>query len=89
MACGDAYSCADYMFCVSSCVSRPAYDATLRAHKREKGRVAVPDFLLLMENILSISLKKCLFYLLPPLLPFALVFFFFFFNWRRFQPAAT
>ncbi len=33
----DAYSYPDYMFCVSSCLSKPALDATLQAQGREKG----------------------------------------------------
>lgn len=40
----DAYSRPDYMFCVSSCLSKPAPDATLETQRREKGRVRAPDF---------------------------------------------
>lgn len=55
----DAYSHADYMFSVSSCLSKPAPDATrTRTQRRGEKRVRAPDFPLLMENILSISQKK-------------------------------
>lgn len=78
----DAYGRADYMFCVSSCLWKPAPDAPRETEESESAR-----FPLLMENMPNISPKNAPFIcFLPASFGFGLFSFsFFFLNCRRFQ----
>lgn len=74
----DACSRTDYMFCVSSCLSKPAPDVILETQKSRKGR-ARARFLSLNEKHTENFSKRISLSFVSSLFPFALFSFFLFF----------